>query len=144
MYLILMQTRKERAAYKKKYNATKEAKAARYARNKIWQNGPGAASEKARHAAYQKTPRAKVLQSLRDARNRCTNPDNKKHKYYGGKGILYLLDDCREEAIAKLLPGYTAIMEAGVVPSIDRINSKGHYSLDNIQALPLSINMAKH
>jgi hypothetical protein len=96
---------------------------------------PGKARE------YRNKPRSKILKSLYDAKKRCEDINNPQ---YGRKGILYLLDDCKEEAIAKLLPGYTAMLQAGIKPSLDRIDSNKHYSLDNIQALPQKENSAKH
>ena len=35
------------------------------------------------------------------------------------------------------------LMKAGEKPSLDRIDNKGHYSLDNIQIISLSENIAK-
>lgn len=92
-----------------------------------------------RKQRYRATPRAKVVESLNGAKTRC-----RRDPKYTLKGIKYLLDDCREEAIAKLLPKYIEMVNAGIKPSIDRIDSDGHYSLENIQALPFNENSAKH
>ena len=37
---------------------------------------------------------------------------------------------------------YNAIIEAGETPSIDRINSKGHYEITNCRIIPNKLNMA--
>lgn len=37
---------------------------------------------------------------------------------------------------------YAAIIEAGETPSIDRINSKGHYEESNCRIIPNKLNMA--
>jgi hypothetical protein len=91
----------------------------------------------------QSKPRYKILKALSDARRRCTNIDHPQYKYYGAKGIQYLIDD-REMVVAKLLPDFIALTNNGLKPSLDRIDSTKHYSIDNIQILEFVANSTKH
>lgn len=96
--------------------------------------------------SYYKTaddkPRRRIKQALRNAKQRCINPNNKQYKAYGAKGIEYRLDDKEELAIEMLLPGYIYLISLGLKPSLDRKNSKGHYDLDNIRALDHNFNVS--
>lgn len=91
----------------------------------------------------QNKPRYKILKALRDAKQRCTNPEHEQYLYYGAKGILYLIED-REAAVIKLLPGFTTMIAAGFKPSLDRVDGTKHYSIDNIQVLEFVANSIKH
>ena len=74
---------------------------------------------------------------LRYAQNRCRYPDKIGFKYYKGKGIQCLLTptDVRHlwdrDAANKLSK-----------PSLDRINSDGHYELSNCRFIELSKNQS--
>lgn len=75
-------------------------------------------------AAEQKKQREKALKALQNARQRCTNLNNKDYKNYGALGIKVLLN--LDELIACIgLP-------KGDV-SLDRIDPKGHYEVGNVR-----------
>jgi hypothetical protein len=63
---------------------------------------------------------------FRRARHRCTNPNSREWKRYGGRGIKFLLKDINEFLAA-----------VGRRPSkkhsIDRIDNNGHYEVGNLR-----------
>jgi hypothetical protein len=72
------------------------------------------------------------------------NYKNKISRRYIERGIR--LEITRKELKAKVLeswPVISAIWTNGGIPSIDRIDSNGHYSAQNIQFIPLSENCRK-
>jgi hypothetical protein len=60
------------------------------------------------------------------AKQRCTNPNDKGYKNYGGRGIEFRFDSF-EEFYACLGPKPTPLH------SIDRINNDGHYEAGNVR-----------
>lgn len=77
--------------------------------------------------------------SFDKANQRCNNPKQKHYKYYGGRGIKFLmtLDDFeflwfRDKAYEMKRP------------SIDRINNDGNYIFDNCRFLELSENSGRN
>lgn len=72
------------------------------------------------------------------ARQRCDNPNNHKYKYYGGRGIRFLMtrDDFKylyeRDSASQMFR-----------PSIDRIDNDGDYALENCQFLELADNSRK-
>ncbi len=73
----------------------------------------------------QKKQRKRAAKVLYNARQRCTNPNDKDYKNYGAKGIQVLLTlDELIEAIG--LPAASGL-------SVDRIDPNGHYELGNVR-----------
>lgn len=97
--------------------------------------------ERAKSKRNQTKPRYKISKALRDAERRCIDLTHKQYKYYGAKGIKYLLN--REEAIIKLFPEYEKLLNEGKIPSLDRIDSAGNYEINNIQVLEFIKNCLK-
>lgn len=68
----------------------------------------------------------KEYQNYSDAKNRCTNKNNKLYKYYGGRGIKFNFNSFEE-----------FIEEIGFKPnenlSLDRIDNNGNYEKGNIK-----------
>ena len=77
-------------------------------------------------------PWAKTLQNIKQ---RCTNPNDKRYKYYGGKGIkcLVTLKDMKETF-------YRDRAWTLEHPSIDRKNPKKNYTLKNIRWIEMNQN----
>jgi len=75
------------------------------------------------------TPSKKELQQLRwiyyDAKYRCQNPNHKRYKNYGGRGILFKFSSFKEwyNHIGPRLPNQ----------EMDRINNDGHYEIGNLR-----------
>ena len=87
----------------------------------------------------------KIVHSLENARARCTNPNRKDYKNYGGKGIQYRLED-NKSRIQVVLEQEQAWQECkrrfpNETVTINRIDHKGHYEEGNINWIPLSENM---
>lgn len=72
------------------------------------------------------------------AKNRCENVKYDHYKYYGGKGIKFLLTLKEVKQIWFRDKAY--LMKR---PSIDRINSNGHYEYSNCQFIELTENISK-
>lgn len=66
-------------------------------------------------------------------KNRCENPNNKNYKYYGGKGVKLLFT--YPEFYNKMYESYIKHVEefGRENTTIDRIDTDGDYSLDNIR-----------
>ena len=65
----------------------------------------------------------------------------KSHRHYLNKGIKLLITKNElKQFVTDNWSKITAMWEKGQTPSIDRIDSDGHYSLDNIQFIPLREN----
>lgn len=79
-------------------------------------------------------PRYRMSRMLSMAKLRCENPDNRSYSRYGGRGIKFMID--REEFYAKFEKRVKLYIDAGEVPSIDRIDPDGHYEIGNIQIIP--------
>ena len=76
--------------------------------------------------------------SWRAARERCLNPKNRRYRYYGGRGIRFLLT---WEEIQQLAVRDQA--EHMRHPTLDRINVHGNYEVNNCQFLERADNTAK-
>ena len=74
-----------------------------------------------------------------------THVDSEKNKTYKERGIKCLLGDTREEARKTLHQHYKkeilALLKQGKTPSVDRIDSHGHYEIGNIRIIPLEENI---
>jgi len=73
--------------------------------------------------------------SMSGAKARCNNPRHPSYKYYGGKGIKFLLNN--KDFRYMWIRDKAAFMDR---PSIDRIDPDGDYTLDNCRFLTLSEN----
>ena len=73
--------------------------------------------------------------SFHNARYRCINPKDRKYKYYGGRGIKFLIT---KEEMASIWTRDNA--ERMFQPSIDRINGDGNYELSNCRFIEMSEN----
>lgn len=85
---------------------------------------------------FKKNNRCSVI--LSNIKDRCNNPNHIGYKWYGGRGIKCLIT---EEEL-KFLWFRDKAFEMKK-PSIDRINNKGNYELNNCQFLELSKNSIK-
>ncbi len=74
-------------------------------------------------------------QHMRVAIQRCSNPKATGYKYYGGKGIKFLLSEIEFEFL--WIRDEAKKMKR---PSIDRIDSNGHYCFENCRFIELSEN----
>jgi len=72
-------------------------------------------------------------------KERCSNPNSPKYKYYGKRGIIVCTEwkDFEEFQSWALSNGY----QEGL--SIDRIDNDGNYEPDNCRWLPLSENIRR-
>jgi hypothetical protein len=66
------------------------------------------------------------------AKQRCTNPNNKRFHDYGGRGVKFLFDDF-EEFFAHIGP------RPGKEYSLDRIDNSGNYEYGNVRWATLKI-----
>jgi hypothetical protein len=70
--------------------------------------------------------RSPEMRSYHNAHQRCTNPNNKNYRDYGGRGIEFRFQSFTE-----------FIEEVGLRPSpeltLDRINNEGHYEAGNVR-----------
>ena len=76
--------------------------------------------------------------SYTGAKQRCENPNYTKYHLYGGRGIKFLLTTADMKYLWGRDKGYELKH-----PSIDRIDSNGHYELSNCQFIEQSINSSK-
>lgn len=70
---------------------------------------------------------------------RCTNPNNKDYKRYGGRGIKNLFKNSEEIKLLWIRDNAYLLKE----PSIDRINNDGNYCLENCRFIEKSENSRK-
>lgn len=75
---------------------------------------------------------------LKLIKQRCNNPNHSAYKYYGGKGIICLIN--YEDLKTLWFRDKAYLMKK---PSIDRKDSNKNYTFENCQFLELSINSAK-
>jgi len=90
---------------------------------------------KKRKYFYKLHPEHKLFNQIKQ---RCENSNFKEYKYYGAKGIKLLLT---KEEIRWLMErdNYWTMKK----PSIDRLNSNGHYELSNCRFVEISVNVAE-
>lgn len=94
-----------------------------------------------RNVIYNKKYRKDIkpwFTSFDKAKQRCNNPNNTAYKYYGGRGIKFLMVLGDFENLWFRDKAYE--MDR---PSIDRIDSNGNYEINNCQFIELSENSAK-
>ena len=72
------------------------------------------------------------------AKQRCTNPSAESYKYYGARGVRFLLTKLEMEILYKR--DHADQMKC---PSIDRINPKGDYYFGNCRFLERSKNCSR-
>ena len=72
------------------------------------------------------------------AKQRCNNENSTGYKYYGGKGVKFLIT---AKEVKHLWDLYNA--KDMRKPSIDRIDSNGDYTLDNCRFIELSENIGR-
>src|SRR3990167_6551535 len=75
------------------------------------------------------------LKTLCNIRHRCNNQNDSKYRYYGGKGIRTLLT--MEDLRMLWERDNASKMEQ---PSIDRVDSNGHYTLENCRFIEMKAN----
>lgn len=94
----------------------------------------------AAHKAWQQKHdlRYRLKSILATIRHRCDSPKFIGYKYYGGKGVrnFLTLDDL-------IFLWHRDGADKMKRPSIDRIDSTGHYELSNCRFIPLAVNVAK-
>ena len=73
-----------------------------------------------------------------NAKARCENPNNSRYKYYGGRGIKFLLTMKQVKFLWFRDKAYFLD-----IPSIDRIENNGHYTLDNCRFIEHVDNVIK-
>lgn len=78
------------------------------------------------------------INSYKHAKRRCNNSNHKYYKWYGGRGIKFLLTHEDMEFLWKR-DNADKMKE----PSIDRINKNGNYELKNCQFIEMNINRIK-
>lgn len=117
----------------KKYIATHKEKVTKL--NSEWRN---------KHKPYLKQYRNQLKKnypwynSYNNAKQRCENPNNPDYKYYGGRGIKFLLT---KEECAKLWNRDKAYKLNQA--SIDRENSNGNYTFDNCRFIEQNRNIGR-
>ena len=72
------------------------------------------------------------------ARQRCNNPNNTKYKYYGGRGIKFLLT--KEDVEHLYFRDCGFMMDR---PSIDKIENDEDYTLGNCRFIEMGANTAR-
>lgn len=78
------------------------------------------------------------VSSYVNAKQRCTNPNLKSYRYYGGKGIEFLMT---LEEVKELW--FQDGAEKMKRPSLDRLNAKLNYTIDNCRYLEFNLNAKK-
>jgi hypothetical protein len=76
--------------------------------------------------------------TLHDIRQRCHNPNATGYKYYGGRGIGFLITI--DEIIKLWIRDKAWLLKR---PSIDRKDNDGHYTYENCRFIELSENVKK-
>ena len=99
--------------------------------------------KKVKHNVYNRlsrnNPELKIFWNiLNNIKQRCNNPKNPDYKYYGGRGIGFLITI--EEIIKLWFRDKAYNMKS---PSIDRIDNASHYTYDNCRFVELSENIKK-
>ena len=83
-------------------------------------------------------PEYHMKKALNNARYRCENPKYESYAYYGAKGIKYQIDPNEFCKIFK--DKWKAMMDAGLRPSIDRIDPTKDYTIDNVRIVDVADN----
>ena len=103
-------------------------------RRRYWANR----TERLKQCRVYKLNRPAWHRSLAAARERCNNPHNRSYRHYGARGIRCLLTLTEVKVLAAR--DHTEGMK---YPTLDRINPKGHYTLNNCQFMERAANTAK-
>lgn len=90
------------------------------------------------HQKDKTKPTYVMSRMLSFARMRCENPKNDSYARYGGRGIKFNID--RKDFYSKFKKKVDIMLKAGKTPSIDRIDSDGHYEMNNIQIVHFADN----
>lgn len=80
----------------------------------------------------------RLQKTWKNMKSRCGNQNDKKYKYYGGKGIKIKMS---KSDLSYLWERDKACKM--VQPSIDRINSDGHYEISNCAFIEMEVNRKK-
>ena len=75
---------------------------------------------------------------LNSAKLRCANPEHPNYCRYGAKGIKYLINS--DEFCAKFHDLWKMMLDEGLRPSIDRIDSDKDYVIDNMRVIDVKDN----
>lgn len=82
----------------------------------------------------------KIYVSLQNAKQRCTNPKNPFYERYGGRGILYRLEEKKHrlQVVSEQEPAWQECKRKhpNEQITINRIDNNGHYEEDNIEWIP--------
>ncbi len=81
---------------------------------------------------YRHTIKGHLQNIYSSMKHRCSNPDNKRYKDYGGRGIKCLFESVDEFRNCVIGLGYGAYEKIKRL-QIDRINNDGHYEPGNIR-----------
>lgn len=86
----------------------------------------------------------RIYNSLFMAKQRCTNPNNKRYENYGGRGIKYHLEDNKHriQIVLEQEPAWQKCKRKhpDEPVTINRIDNDGDYTESNIQWIPKSEN----
>ena len=98
------------------------------------QTPEGIEKRRASQRQYDKTPRGRLLRLLKAAKGRCSNPNNKDYKFYSSRGIKFLLSKADKEAfVERWTPLTKTMLNAGLSPSLDRIDPNRSYENGNLR-----------
>lgn len=137
----------QRAHYVKNQDKRKEWQKAYYERNResrINYSRQNKNKNPKYYKQYMKANRAKFI--LKDINRRCYDKTHKSYRYYGAKGIINLLSLSDIEGLLKNIHdcpicGKPMMRDSKTdKPTIDRIDSKGHYELSNVRIICKSCN----
>lgn len=89
---------------------------------------------------YRKSPRGRAVKAWRNILGRAGNADGQHSSYAGIE-----LKMTRSEFLEWAVPRYAEWIAKGIegVPSVDRIQSSGHYELGNLQLIERRLNSSK-
>ena len=125
--------REEKQEYDKRYNREHAIERKKYNENYLAEH-----KEEIRNCQGKRKLEMPWLFHRKNAQQRCDNPNNISYDWYGGKGIRCLLT--KEDVEILYLRDNARDMKR---PSIDRINSDGHYCFKNCRFMEFSDNIAK-
>jgi len=86
-------------------------------------------------------PTKKIAKMFHHAKGRCNNAKDREYVRYGGRGIEYRLT--KEEELhlrVKWRPIVVQMLRKGIRPSLDRIDSDGHYEVNNLRLISWTTN----
>lgn len=80
----------------------------------------------------------RFTKSYHNAWSRCNNPSESKYRWYGGKGVRFMLT---RQQLWELWVRDGA--EQMAIPSLDRKDNAGHYTVENCQYIEMDANRRK-